>query len=113
MYAAYFRTHHSQRRQEQLQVLRIPHHHREGHRSHLLSTACANRRRSSRAYSWPSARCAPGLRKPVQEVSRQSHLGSSYLNIAEFPSIFFVFDVSFARLPRSNKNHLRRTPVLP
>src|SRR6266478_6430085 len=75
MYTAYSRTHHSQRRQEQLQVLRIPHHYREGHSSYLLSTACANCRRSSGAYSWPSTRCAPGLRKPVQEVDRPVHFG--------------------------------------
>src|SRR5260221_2694533 len=72
MYAACPRAHHSQRRQEHLQILRISHDHRKGHRSHVLSATRADCRRSSRTNSRPFTRRPPGLREPLQEITRSA-----------------------------------------
>src|SRR5260370_28781374 len=68
MHSANPGTHLPQRRQEFLYLLRIPHDHRKGHRTHLLHSA---KRPRFRASQWPSAphRRAPSLRKPFQKVA--------------------------------------------
>src|ERR1700687_4479498 len=114
MHAADPGTHLSQRRQERLHLLRIPHDHRKRYRANFLYSAGSP---WFRAPSWPPAPHgrSPGLRKPLQEVAALSDLRFDTAPNNAPPSVLFCSKQTSLTCPNGQffARHTCTSPKLP